>query len=275
MRVIIAGSRDIIDYEFIKNCINTSQFKISEIVCGYAHGVDLLGKRYGQEHNISVAEFPADWSTHGKSAGFIRNSKMAKYGEALIAIWDGKSRGTKNMINQMKTLNKPVETHIYSPQKADTANLPNVDIYTDGSCLTNPGNGGCAALLMYGEHQKLISQGFKETTNNRMEMRAIIIGLEALNKKCNVKVYTDSQYIANSINKKWINNWKVNNWKTKQNKDVKNKDLWLKILELLDKHIVDIIWIKGHNNHKYNDMVDEAAQNVARKNIELLAEDNI
>jgi len=104
MKTIIAGSRDIVDYGLVKEAMNRIPWEVSEIVSGKAKGVDSLGERWASENNISIKSFPADWETYGKSAGPIRNAQMAKYADALVAIWDGKSRGTSNMINEAKEL---------------------------------------------------------------------------------------------------------------------------------------------------------------------------
>lgn len=108
MKVIIAGSREIFDYEVVKMAIEESKFEITEVVSGVARGVDSLGERYAYERKIQIKRFPADWDKHGKAAGPIRNIEMANYAEALIAIWDGKSRGTKHMINEAKKKNLKV-----------------------------------------------------------------------------------------------------------------------------------------------------------------------
>lgn len=101
MKIIIAGSRSIKDYEFVKRCIENSPFKITEVVCGMADGVDILGKQYAEEKGLLVKEFPANWKSDGrKIAGFIRNEKMAKYADGLILIWDGKSKGSKDMLKR-------------------------------------------------------------------------------------------------------------------------------------------------------------------------------
>lgn len=107
MKVIIAGSRALNKYDMVEYAVKRSQWNMTEVVCGMAQGVDLLGKRYGELHDIPVAEFPADWNQFGKSAGFRRNKQMGYYADALIAIWDGESRGTKHMIELINCLDKP------------------------------------------------------------------------------------------------------------------------------------------------------------------------
>ena len=108
MKTIIAGCRDFHDYDIMLNGIQESNFTISEVVSGAAKGVDSLGEQYAQEYNLSVSVFPANWNKHGNAAGPIRNKQMAEYADQLIAVWDGKSKGTKNMIDQMNKQNKPV-----------------------------------------------------------------------------------------------------------------------------------------------------------------------
>ncbi|XPV76531.1 MAG: ribonuclease HI [Desulfovibrio sp.] len=143
------------------------------------------------------------------------------------------------------------------------SDLQEVTIYTDGSCLGNPGPGGYGAVLQYGEHEKELSKGFEDTTNNRMEMRAVIVALQTLKKPCKVQLYTDSQYIKNAVVKKWLDNWQKNGWKTAAKKPVKNKDLWEKMVPLLDKHDVEFHWVKGHSGDPLNERCDDLARTAA------------
>lgn len=136
-------------------------------------------------------------------------------------------------------------------------------IYTDGSCLGNPGKGGYGAVLLFNEHRKELSQGYKLTTNNRMEMRAVIAALTELKEPCEVTLYTDSQYVKNAFTKKWIDNWQRNGWKTAAKKPVKNKDLWLQFIPLLEKHDVNFRWVKGHSGDPENERCDELARGAA------------
>lgn len=138
--------------------------------------------------------------------------------------------------------------------------MHNVELYTDGSCLGNPGPGGWAAILKLGEHEKCISGGERETTNNRMELLAVINGLSELKFKCNVSITTDSQYVINAFIKGWIYNWEKERFK-----DRKNADLWVQLLGLFRQHEVQFKWIKGHAGHHYNERCDKAAQAQAYK----------
>lgn len=140
-----------------------------------------------------------------------------------------------------------------------------VDLYTDGACRGNPGPGGYGVVLEYLDnkgqrHVKELSEGYKNTTNNRMELMAVIKGLEVLSKPCEIKIYTDSQYIVNAFNQGWLNSWILNNWKRGKKKEpVKNEDLWKLIIEKLKGHKVEWIWVKGHNGHIQNERCDVLA----------------
>ena len=133
-----------------------------------------------------------------------------------------------------------------------------VEMYTDGACRGNPGKGGWGALLRYGDIEKTLYGGESMTTNNRMELTAVIKGLEALNKSCQVKVTTDSKYVLTGITE-WMPNWKKRNWRTASKKPVLNVDLWKKLDELVALHKVDWDWVKGHSGHAENDIADELA----------------
>ena len=133
-----------------------------------------------------------------------------------------------------------------------------VEIYTDGACSGNPGPGGWGVLLRYGDHEKEMSGGEEDTTNNRMEMMAVIKALEALTKKSDVHLYTDSKYVMQGVNE-WMEGWKVKNWKTASKKPVKNKDLWQRIDSLIYEHDVTFFWVKGHAGHPENERADELA----------------
>ncbi len=138
-----------------------------------------------------------------------------------------------------------------------------VTVFTDGSCLGNPGSGGWAAILRCGEAEKSLSGGFACTTNNRMEMFAAIMALEALKEPCSVELYTDSQYVRNAVEKKWLAQWQKNGWKTAAKKPVKNQDLWQRLQSVMDKHQVRFCWVRGHAGHPENERCDELARTEA------------
>jgi ribonuclease HI len=137
---------------------------------------------------------------------------------------------------------------------------PTVDIFTDGACSGNPGPGGWGALLRYGAVEKELSGGELLTTNNRMEMMAAIVALEALKRPATVKVHTDSQYLRNGITE-WLPNWKRRGWKTADKKPVKNADLWQRLEAAEKPHRVEWLWVRGHDGHVENERVDALARN--------------
>lgn len=143
--------------------------------------------------------------------------------------------------------------------------MKNVDLYTDGACSGNPGIGGWAAILIYNGFSKQFTGGEKLTTNNRMELLAIIEGLKKLNQSCNVRVFSDSAYCINAINNKWLDSWKANNWKTSSKEEVKNQDLWEELLFEMKKHKVTFIKIKGHSDNEYNNLCDKLAREEIKK----------
>lgn len=141
--------------------------------------------------------------------------------------------------------------------------LKKVSIFTDGSCLGNPGPGGIGILINYKNIEKEISQGYYFTTNNRMELRAVIIALNSLTEPCSVKLYSDSKYVKNGITK-WIMKWKQNNWYNSQKKAVQNQDLWIALEQAVTRHQIEWCWIKGHSGHRENEICDRLAKNGAK-----------
>lgn len=135
----------------------------------------------------------------------------------------------------------------------------NVTIYTDGACSGNPGPGGYGAILMYGQHKKELSGGDLNTTNNRMELMGVITALKALNRPCQVDLYTDSQYVVNAIEKGWAKKWQANGWMRNKKDKALNPDLWQSLLNLLEIHQVTFHWVKGHAENPYNNRCDELA----------------
>ncbi len=140
--------------------------------------------------------------------------------------------------------------------------MKQVELYTDGACRNNPGNGGYGAILVYGKYEKEICGGERETTNNRMELMAAISGLEALKEPCSVKLYSDSKYIVDAYNEGWVYSWQKNGWK-RGKEELKNPDLWERLFLLTSKHEVTFIWVKGHNGHAYNERCDALATGFA------------
>ena len=143
--------------------------------------------------------------------------------------------------------------------------MQKVTIYTDGACSGNPGPGGWAAVLICGEHKKEISGGCKNTTNNIMELTAILEALKVLKTECDVELYSDSAYSVNGFNQGWIYNWIKKGWKTADGKDVKNKEIWQKIYSLTKKHKVKFNKVKGHSDVELNNRCDELARGEIEK----------
>lgn len=140
-----------------------------------------------------------------------------------------------------------------------------VEIFTDGACSGNPGAGGWGAVLRYGTVEKELCGGEDETTNNRMELTAVIEALKALKRECDVTIYTDSRYVMDGV-LQWLPNWKRNGWRTTNKKSpVKNVDLWQALDPLLDCHLIKWVWVKGHNGHAENERVDALARGEAQK----------
>ena len=137
--------------------------------------------------------------------------------------------------------------------------MKQVEIYTDGASKGNPGKGGYGVILKYGKHEKELSQGYRLSTNNRMELLAVIVGLESLTKpNLNVEITTDSKYVVDAVEKGWLFNWEKKNFKGK-----KNPDLWKRFLKIYPKHTVSFNWVKGHNDHPYNERCDVLAVEAA------------
>lgn len=139
-----------------------------------------------------------------------------------------------------------------------------IEIFTDGACSGNPGAGGWGVILRYGETEKELSGGDAQTTNNRMELTAVIEALKALKRECEITLYTDSRYVMDGVNE-WMPNWKKNGWRTTNKKSaVKNLELWQELDSLLSKHKIKWVWVKGHNGHPENERVDKLARDAAK-----------
>lgn len=142
--------------------------------------------------------------------------------------------------------------------------MKHITIYTDGSCLNNPGSGGWAAVLIYEGKEKSITGGENFTTNNRMELSAIINALKILKEKCSVEIFTDSKYAQLGMTE-WIKGWIKNNWKNSKKKEVENVDLWKELYAVAQNHEIKWSWVKAHNGNKYNEIVDKLANEEAKK----------
>lgn len=134
-----------------------------------------------------------------------------------------------------------------------------VELFTDGACSGNPGKGGWGAVLRYGQSERELSGGEKSTTNNRMELTAVIMGLKALKEPCHVTLTTDSKYVSDGLSRGWARSWQKNGWRKADKKPALNPDLWEELLRLTDIHDVDIVWVKGHAGHPENERCDRLA----------------
>jgi len=143
--------------------------------------------------------------------------------------------------------------------------MKEVIIYTDGACSGNPGPGGWGAILFYGAHRKEISGGEKHTTNNRMEIQAVIEGLKLLKEPCSVSVYSDSAYVVNCFEKGWIHSWLRNGWKNSKKEPVENQELWKELWALMGKHKVSYVKVKGHSDNEFNNRCDELAREAIKR----------
>ena len=143
--------------------------------------------------------------------------------------------------------------------------MKEVTIYTDGACSGNPGAGGYGVVLMYGAAKKELSEGYEKTTNNRMELLAVIRGLEALKEPCRVNLYSDSKYVVDAIEKGWVVKWKQNGWMRNKKERASNVDLWEQLLVMLTNHQVKFIWVKGHADNPWNERCDELARMAIQK----------
>ena len=144
--------------------------------------------------------------------------------------------------------------------------MKKIILYTDGACSGNPGPGGYGSILMYKDAKKEISGYKSNTTNNQMEMLAVIEGLKLVKEPCEIEIYSDSAYVVNAFNNKWIDSWLKNNWKTSSKKEVKNIELWKELLELLKVHNYKFIKVKGHADNEFNNRCDELARGEIEKN---------
>ena len=143
--------------------------------------------------------------------------------------------------------------------------MKKVKIYTDGACSGNPGPGGWGAILFYEENKKEIFGNKKDTTNNIMELTAVIEALKLLKVECEVELYSDSAYVVNAFEQGWIYNWRKNNWKTSGKDDVKNRELWEELYDLTQKHKVKFIKVKGHSDNEFNNRCDFLATNAIKE----------
>lgn len=146
---------------------------------------------------------------------------------------------------------------------AKKAGEKQVTLYTDGACTGNPGPGGYGVILQFGKHRRELSGGYAHTTNNRMEMMAVIAGLQALKEPCRVRVVTDSEYVVNAMEKGWARSWRARGWRRRTGEPALNADLWQQVLDLCERHQVSFQWVRGHAGHAENERCDRLAVEAA------------
>ena len=201
----------------------------------------------------------------GRSPGLYKTWPEA---EAEISSYDGaKFKGFFDLHDALVYLSehgiRVAEHETYKPAE-ERIDENRVQIFTDGSSIQNPGPGGYGVILSYKGQRKELSAGFRQTTNNRMELMACIVGLQSLKRPSKVTIYSDSKYVVDSINNGWAQRWRLNGWKTESKKIAENADLWRLLLDEISVHDVQLVWIKGHGGKPDNERCDQLAQAAAR-----------
>lgn len=193
--------------------------------------------------------------------GSYRNIKITTKEDLVIAEAFLKEEERKNKENKAEQADNISQMERQSQEaKANQKNQRSVVIYTDGACSGNPGAGGYGVVLLYGDNKKELSEGYRLTTNNRMEVLAVIKGLEALKEPCQVTLYSDSKYVVDAIEKGWVKKWKANGWYRNKKEKASNVDLWERLLVQLKRHQVKFQWVKGHADNPGNERCDELAR---------------
>ncbi|MBE6012536.1 MAG: 2-C-methyl-D-erythritol 4-phosphate cytidylyltransferase [Lachnospiraceae bacterium] len=197
--------------------------------------------------------------------GSFQNIKITSSEDIIYAEYLLNSREHHND-NPLTLSENKENTEILKKEKESTEEAEyhgkrkNVTIYTDGACSYNPGPGGYGAVIIYNGKELEISQGYKKTTNNRMEIMGVLAALSALKEPCDVALYSDSKYVVDAIEKGWVTKWKKNNWMRNKNDKALNVDLWIELLTLLERHNVQFHWVKGHSSNALNNKCDELAR---------------
>jgi|MDTC01.3.fsa_nt_gb ribonuclease HI len=164
-----------------------------------------------------------------------------------------------------QTYTDQLQSETKEKESSEKSVFPSVTIYTDGSSRGNPGRGGYGTILMSGKLRRELSGGFRHTTNNRMEIIAVIVGLEALKRPCEITVHSDSKYVVDTIEKRWLDGWKRKGWVNSKKERVKNKDLWLRFDKARASHKLTMKWVKGHAGNSLNERCDQLATSAADK----------
>jgi ribonuclease HI len=192
-----------------------------------------------------------------------RHEAEAWYKE--LSAETGAAQNNRPSVSREASSRRPKTTTKAPPDRPNTADRGSVIVYTDGGCSKNPGPGGYGVVLLSGQGRKELSGGFARTTNNRMELTACIKGLEAIEQKCPVVVFCDSQYVVNGIEKGWARRWRQNNWKRNETDTAENSDLWSQLLDLCEQHDVSFRWVRGHDGNTENERCDQLAVEMTQR----------
>jgi ribonuclease HI len=230
-----------------------------------------IGRNPGIYKNWSGIEGAEAQVTGFKGARFKGFSRLAEAQSWFESITNEKARLWFDPIDTSGISDTGQSSdHAYKKRSLDETAIEalkagKVVIYTDGGCIGNPGQGGYGVVLLYSEHRKEFSGGYRLTTNNRMELMACIVGLRAMKKKCQIVLHSDSQYVINGITKGWAQRWKANHWMRNKEDRAENPDLWMQLLELCDQHEVEFVWVRGHAGSPENERCDRLSVTAARQ----------
>ncbi len=263
MRVVVAGSRGVTDYNQVKAAIESSGFIVSTVVSGCAPGPDRLGERWARENGVPVDRFPAQWQrpdgTTDRAAGHKRNREMGDSAEALVALWDGVSPGTKGMIDYATRIG--LQVYVYrTDQPAPVATSATYTVYCDGASRKDGRGGWGASIRQEGEPNVDLYGGEYDTTNNRMELMGALEALWYLPPDSVVQVYGDSEYVVKGASE-YLDTWIRTGWRTSANKPLKNDDLWREMVAAISRHaLVEWFWVRGHSGDEGNERADALSQ---------------
>lgn len=260
MRTIVAGSRGVTDYRVVQAAIQGSGFSISTVLSGCAQGVDSLGERWAKDNGVPVERYPAQWYVNGvldRAAGHKRNRLMGDNADALVAVWDGKSPGTKGMIDYARR--KGLYVYVHDSSSRVMAGSPYV-VYCDGASRKDGRGGWGASIRKAGEPNIDLYGGDVGTTNNRMELTGALEALWYLPEQSLIDVFSDSEYVVKGASE-YLEGWARAGWRTSANKPLKNSDLWQELQAAVARHqSVTWSWVPGHSGHEGNERADALSQ---------------
>ena len=235
------------------------------IVDFYCHqarlAVELDGSQHYLEHGLKADQKRTEYLEHVEHIRILRFSNLD-----IKENFEGVCIAIRLAVEEtFPSSAAALPRHLPPGEGRDRSTMKTVTIYTDGACSGNPGPGGWGAILMYGTFKKELSGGEGHTTNNRMELTGVITALEALKEPCVVELYSDSKYVIDALEKGWARSWKARGWVKADKKPALNPDLWERLLELCERHTVNLHWVKGHASNPYNNRCDELAVAESKK----------